>query len=122
MDVIVYCADVYCVDCGDAIKQDLTGSALDDGDSNVYPQGPFPASEADTPQHCGSCGTFLENPLTGDGYDYVKNIAADWLRKEGYKEERAPEHLILWWDFYYMADDYGESFLAAKKRQKESKQ
>jgi hypothetical protein len=40
-----------------------------------YPNG---RGEADCPQHCGACGAFLQNALTGDGDDYVlSNIADD---------------------------------------------
>jgi hypothetical protein len=56
----------------------------DDGDSNEYPQGPYPngGGEADSPQHCGSCHAFLENPLTGDGNDYVLSYIADDPERE----------------------------------------
>lgn len=50
-------------------------------DSSEYPKGPYPdgGGEADSPQHCGGCGLFLENPLTEDGWRYVRNSAEDFL-------------------------------------------
>jgi hypothetical protein len=50
-------------------------------DSDEYPKGPYPdgGGEADTPQHCDHCHCFLENPLTSDGYDYVREKQnAEW--------------------------------------------
>lgn len=98
MEAYVYCADIYCVDCGDSIKADLAGSALDDGDSNSYPQGPFPdgGGEADCPQHCGACGLFLKNPLTGDGYNYVREA----LLEHAESGRGAAEVLAEWREFY----------------------
>lgn len=44
-------------------------------DSDRYPHGPYPngGGEADTPQHCDECRAFLENPLTDNGRDYVRD-------------------------------------------------
>lgn len=44
-----------------------------DYDSDQFPKGPYGngGGESDTPQHCGSCGAFLDNPLTDDGRQYV---------------------------------------------------
>jgi hypothetical protein len=81
----IYCADIYCDDCGDKIKDDMCrdGSAaamIADGadltdersyDSGEYPKGCYGSDESDCPQHCGGCGVFLENDLTTDGADYV---------------------------------------------------
>jgi len=48
------------------------------GDSDCWPRGPYPrgGGEADSPQHCGHCGLFLENPLTSDGEEYVRKTIA----------------------------------------------
>ena len=72
MDAWIFQADVYCDDCARELIAECKGS--DTGDSDDYPQGPYPdgGGEADCPQHCGSCGVFLENPLTGEGYEYVR--------------------------------------------------
>ena len=113
MEVYVYCADIYCADCGGGIKADLSGSALDDGDSNSYPQGPYGdgGGEADCPQHCGACSLFLENPLTPDGYNYVREALL------GHTEtgRGAADVLNVWRDYYELSrvlffDDLREEF------------
>lgn len=91
-DYWIYCADVYCEKCADAIKtRDRTFEPKDAGDqasydSEIWPKGPYSDEESDTPEHCGSgenCldptiidgdkyGQFFENPLTTDGEKYVK--------------------------------------------------
>jgi hypothetical protein len=50
-------------------------------DSDEWPKGPYGngGGESDCPQHCGDCHEFLENPLTPDGYQYVReNYCAQW--------------------------------------------
>lgn len=93
METYIYCADIYCEDCGQAIKSDLSikGPLPDVLDSDCYPQGPYEASEADSPQHCADCGEFLENPLTEDGNEYVK----DYIKN-------APGNPVtqIWADYY----------------------
>jgi len=82
MRVYVYAADTYCEDCGDAIKATLsTPESPDDEctwDSSDYPKGPYDTArdEVDSPNHCGACGVFLNNPLTGAGEQYVLEQAA----------------------------------------------
>jgi hypothetical protein len=77
MIVYVYRADLYCEACADRIKRKLTPSE----GSERYPQACYAAGggEADTPQHCGQCGVFLENPLTRDGLDYVAEAIGDYV-------------------------------------------
>jgi len=95
-DVYVYAADLYCEDCGDAIREELTkqGEAPDDPDdessydSDDFPKGPYSdgGGEADSVQHCGShetclnaielprgskIGAWLGNALTHEG---VQNV------------------------------------------------
>jgi hypothetical protein len=80
MNVYIFNADIYCTDCAQEMIDECHERGIDnDGDSNTYPQGPYPngGGEADRPQHCGSCGAFLQNPLTSDGYDYVLSHIAD---------------------------------------------
>src|SRR5215467_8720050 len=45
-------------------------------------EGPYPddGREADTPQHCDTCGVFLENPLTTEGYRYVNENLIEHAR------------------------------------------
>lgn len=82
MDVYMYQADLICEMCGRSKLEEL--STFDEGrfkgrDSDHYPQGPYPdgGGEADCPNHCGVCGIFLENPLTEDGVEYLKECIAD---------------------------------------------
>lgn len=88
MEAYIYNADIYCEDCAETIKATLTGP--DTGDSDDYPQGPYPdgGGEADYPQHCGHCGEFLENSLTDNGANYVSEAVAN---------NGAPE---VWREFY----------------------
>lgn len=62
-------------------------------DSDDFPKGPYAngGGEADSPQHCDSCGVFLENPLTSDGVKYVEaHIATNW----------GDGDVMLWKEFY----------------------
>jgi hypothetical protein len=90
MDVYVFNADIYCADCGrEMIDECRERGIVDDGDSDQFPQGPYPngGGESDTPQHCGECGVFLRNPLTSDGADHVREqhavhpskVTREWL-------------------------------------------
>ncbi len=84
MEFFVYNDDVYCFSCGEKLRNRLPvpqGVDLEDGntfDSDEYPKGPYSGQEglADTPQYCAGCGVFLENPLTEDGEDYVRETIA----------------------------------------------
>lgn len=87
MNAFIYAADIYCECCGQTIRDTLTrdGRAPENPDnessydSDQFPKGPYVngGGEADSPQHCASCRTFLENPLTDDGRDYVRAAIAD---------------------------------------------
>ncbi len=80
MRVYIFQADIYCEACGEAIRAErICNGARDDGTSDTLPQGPYGngGGEADTPQHCGACGEFLENPLTSDGLAYVAERVAE---------------------------------------------
>lgn len=89
MQAYIFQADIFCGDCGRDICSRLTPPPEEPYDSDDYPKGPFGdgGGESDTPQHCGSgedclnaieltdgskVGAWLENPLTGDGADYVR--------------------------------------------------
>ena len=107
MDVYVFNADIYCADCGrEMIDECRERGIVDDGDSDQFPQGPYPngGGEADCPQHCGSCHAFLQNPLTSDGVECVKKAAAEkprsaivreWLDYYDYIEPNGRAHPIL---------------------------
>jgi hypothetical protein len=57
------------------------GDPNDEGsfDSDDYPKGPYRdgGGESDCPQHCDHCNTFLENPLTEEGEEYVRQAVAE---------------------------------------------
>ena len=99
MDAYIYRADIYCEDCAEqtvaAIRHDLVLHTNLIGSDN-FPQGPFPngGGEADIPQHCGSCGVFLENPLTEIGRNYAQ-LACDWNTSTKHTVA-----LAIWADFY----------------------
>jgi len=112
MNVFIFAADMHCEDCGNAIRKDLIVEGLapadpDDEhtyDSDDYPKGPYPdgGGEADYPGHCGSCGVFLMNPLTGDGYEYLRaqaDMAGAIVRDEdGVDVERSAAKAQEDWD------------------------
>lgn len=86
MNAYVYQAALLCEDCGGQEIARINGiwersslGAMPTEDSDDYPQGPYPngGGESDSPQHCDSCGTFLENPLTSDGIAGVEELI--WL-------------------------------------------
>jgi hypothetical protein len=87
------------------MSDDEIVDAIETGDSNDWPCGPFAegGGESDNPQHCGSgaycvnaikvsctdgigknkkrlrykIGCWLENPLTQEGIEYVREAAAE---------------------------------------------
>jgi hypothetical protein len=77
MNAYICDASLYCANC---IRQQQPQVRYENlrhiqGDkSGPYPDG---GGEADTPQHCGECGVFLENALTTDGVEYVRERVAD---------------------------------------------
>ena len=107
MDAYVYQAGLYCNACAAAIMTKLKqggetpANTSDESsyDSDDYPKGPFSngGGEADCPQHCDGCGLFLENPLTADGYSYVKRAILEAIK-------RLPDEVLgviqEWSDYY----------------------
>jgi hypothetical protein len=116
MKAYIYNADIYCADCARAIKQQLHAQGLRPDnykneamyDSDEWPKGPLSdgGGESDSPQHCGNhdkcynpiilpngikIGCFLENPLTEEGYKYVKELL---------KEHTHNDVAELWSKFY----------------------
>lgn len=75
MNAYIYQAALYCEACALDLRAQLQAftGPLDREESDRYPVGPYAdgGGEADTPQHCDHCQTFLENPLTTAGYEYV---------------------------------------------------
>jgi hypothetical protein len=98
MDAYLYRSALYCEDCAQQIKDALgyrfEGVSEYDYDSDEYPKGPFSdgGGESDTPGHCDRCGVFLENPLTSDGYTYVRQAVSEATGN--------PEVLREWREFY----------------------
>jgi len=93
METYIYQCDIYCEKCGEIIKKSLPGKPSNE--SGDYPQGPYEVSEADYPQHCADCGLFLENPLTEDGENYVREYVINAPKNETVKQ---------WIEFYdYLA-------------------
>lgn len=116
MDAYIYAADIFCADCGKQIRSRITAEGHAPAnpkdettyDSDEFPKGPYPdgGGEADSVQHCGSgvdcvnaielgdgtkIGCMLENPLTTDGVQTVKDAIA---------ENPDCEVVQLWMDHY----------------------
>lgn len=116
----IYCADVYCEACGQAIRARLTAEGKSPAepadeatyDSDDFPKGPMEAGMADTPDHCGAgeaCleptevngdryGRFLENELTEDG---VRHLEEALWKSVGEHSELAEQ-----WGIWYRAMGY----------------
>lgn len=120
MRVYVYQGALLCAACGErerarrlphmiesAFNLGVTFDPADESsyDSDDYPKGPYEngGGEADAPQHCDHCGTFLENPLTPDGVAYVRGAIADYIRSGGMDHgNRTGNHQAAygWQQFY----------------------
>lgn len=95
MEAFIYCADLYCEDCGRKIRDELiaAGKAPQNPadetsyDSDDFPKGPYPdgGGEADYFAHCGNpeCSEFLANPLTSDGMKNVAESFREYVRDDG---------------------------------------
>lgn len=107
MNTYMYKAAFLCEPCGDTVKADPEVIAKRDTafpaydpddeytwDSDVYPKGPDEAGESDYPDHCDICGVFLENPLTSDGVEYVREATSVFM------EHGEVSVLATWADFY----------------------
>lgn len=84
-------------------EQVARAMGIDEGtsDTDRCPDGPHSdgAGEADAPQHCDVCGIFLRNPLTDEGWRYVRetllagkgdrNVLAAWSEFYGIAIGRA---------------------------------
>jgi len=95
----IYCADVYCDDCGNAIRRRLTDGGKAPADpsdewsynSNDFPKGACDDDESDAPQHCAvgeDCINaiwidentrvgLLFGKLTSDGITYIEEAIDD---------------------------------------------
>ena len=115
----IYCADLYCKPCGDATIEQLN-EALDKDihgtldwsnspdlyeDSDSWPQAYSRGQgESDSPDHCGSCQRFLGRNLTPDGVEYVQDLAALELDRDGVIDEVVQG----WLDYYEIKLDYNQ--------------
>lgn len=102
----IYCADIYCDTCGKAICDSIPNNGEFDDEYN-YDSDEFPKycgdDEADSPQHCGDCGEFLENGLTADGVEYVRETV-----KRDIENGRLDSVAITIWLPHYGVDNVGE--------------
>lgn len=98
----IYQADVYCDTCGEEIRRaiDKTGQAPEEPeDERTYDSGEYPKGflneqeESDCPDNCAGCGEFLRNPLTSEGYRYLKEM----LDNHG---KTLPDAAREWADYY----------------------
>lgn len=93
-------ADVYCSEC---TLGRYGARKLDNEGNEIHPI--FRSeSAADAPQHCGHCGTFLENDLTADGVKYVteKLVEGYVATMGGYPRlpSASRDTLDAWAEFY----------------------
>ena len=114
----IYCADVWCDDCADQIREDIqaSGHAPTDPDdersydSDEYPKHTSDNEESDWPQHCaahaecinaielsdGSKVGYLFGSLTVDGVCYViEAISEGGLVAELWKDHFTSEGYVL---------------------------
>lgn len=126
MLVYMYQASLYCTDCGESIREELTaaGKAPEDPsdeysyDSDDFPKGPEEEGESDSPTHCEGCGEFLETRLTSEGEEYVKEAVRDARARfakesEGLTPDEADDLRSTFisltdWEPYYDHLDFGE--------------
>jgi hypothetical protein len=113
----IYAAETWCDDCGEKIKRALRldgtvdamiadGADPDDErtyDSGEYPKGPYDIGESDSPEHCADCRVFLENDLTSEGADYVRDAV-----REDIATGDLDSIAITEWMPYYDWIDYGD--------------
>jgi len=79
-ETYIFNAALLCEECAEELMTKLRNEGKPNtGDSDDYPQGPYPngGGEADCPQHCDSCLMFLENSLTSDGENYVREAVEE---------------------------------------------
>lgn len=111
----IYQADMYCDECGNAIRESLKDSAPEDVldhysyDSDDYPkEADVEHEESDTPSYCAKCGKFFHNPLTSAGYRYVQEKLTETGMKSIYQGNVsiALKDWATWYDFtYWTAED-----------------
>ena len=128
----VYQADVYCDECGDNIRGKLhaQGKAPEDiMDHSSYDSDDFPKDanveheESDIPQYCAQCGKFLYNPLTSEGYKYVRAALSELPALTSIPKLQTAGHPHLanwasWYGFrYWDAEDCADYFQDERQRE-----
>lgn len=113
MKAYVFQAALWCEDCTaahvlqvprDSIAREIArrrkAHGIPEGatDTDNVPDGPHGdgGGEADSPQHCDECGEFLRNPLTPDGFEYVR----DAIQEHNEHGTGSRDVLETWHDFY----------------------
>lgn len=106
MDAYIYQADLYCADCTKSIKARVAKEGNvppnpdieDSFDSDTYPKGPYAdgGGESDSPSHCAGCGVFLENSLTTDGENYVR----ERIQEDANSRRTHNDTIRTWREFY----------------------
>lgn len=99
MNAYIYQAALLCESCATTAKWTLAP----DADSDRYPQGPYAngGGEADCPQHCDHCNLFLENPLTTDGMEYVRESVKRWMAIPAEQRALGPATALTVWAPFY---------------------
>ena len=113
----IYCADIYCDDCGKAIMKELKKQGLvpehpedrSTYDSDEYPKYADDEEETDSPQHCGNhadclnaielgdgdkIGKLIGTTLTNDGVQYVKEAIEEAIANS--EDETSSVALSIW--------------------------
>lgn len=118
MKAFLYRAALLCADCGERQRAKIAarGEAPADPDnessydSDKFPKGPYDngGGEADRPQHCDHCATFLGNPLTPEGDAYVRGAASvfdapdsSWAEIAARARHNRQISLAEWIEFYF---------------------
>jgi hypothetical protein len=122
----IYSADLYCKDCGEAIKQatdrdiatgEVSADCKESGNSDHYPQ-PISGKdelESDTVEHCG-CGASCVNVITLPNGNKIGAWLGNTLTRDGQKEllqkvqdpglEGSHSYLVAsLWAYLYDLDD-----------------
>lgn len=96
IDTYHYQGSDYCGGCGIEIRNRFLNEGQEDTqDSDLLPQGPNQDLFSDHPEHCVSCGTFLSNDLTADGWS---NLHESVIEAIGNRD--VPERVRLWVAYY----------------------
>lgn len=95
----------HLVSTDDMIRAAVTAAGRNPDNESTWDSDQFPKNagedgggESDTPQHCGCCGVFLENPLTNAGLHY----AIDQLIQ--HSEDAGDTDCLPQWREFYGSD------------------